>query len=59
MNKQFKELNDGEVFKFNSNEFKKIKLVKVSCCRSYNAESSANADQKIFVKPDQQVEVND
>jgi hypothetical protein len=59
MNKQFKELNDGEVFKFNGNEFKKIKLVMVSCCRSYNAESNANADQKIFVKPDEQVEVND
>lgn len=59
MNKSFKELEDGAVFKFKDNEFKKIPVVKVSCCRSYNSESTSNANQRIFVKPDEQVEIND
>lgn len=59
MIKAFKDLNDGETFKFKDNEFKKIKTIKVSCCRSYNAEAASNANQKIFVKPDEQVEIND
>jgi hypothetical protein len=59
MNKEFKDLNDGEVFKFRNTEFTKIPLIRVSCCRNYNAQSTANADQKIFIKPEQEVEVND
>jgi hypothetical protein len=59
MNKQFKDLNDDEIFKFNGEEFKKITLIRVSCCRSYNAQSTDNADKKTFLKPDEQVEVND
>jgi hypothetical protein len=59
MNKTFKEINEGESFVFQNKEFKKIRNIKVSCCRSYNAESTSDASQKIFVKPDEQVETND
>lgn len=59
MNKQFKDLAEGETFKFKNGEFKKTKIIKVSCCKSYNAELASDANQKIFVKPEEQVEVND
>jgi DNA polymerase III epsilon subunit-like protein len=38
MNKTFKEIQEGESFVFQNKEFKKTKVIKVSCCRSYNAE---------------------
>lgn len=57
--KQFKDVSDGEVFKTNNIEYKKIPQVRVSCCRSLNAESIADANQKIFVQPTTEVEVND
>lgn len=59
MIKQFKDVVDGEVFKMNDLEYKKIPAVKVSCCRSLNAESTTNANDKIFVQPLSEVEVND
>jgi hypothetical protein len=59
MKKPFKDLENNSTFKVNGTDFKKIPLLRVSCCRSYNAESVSNADQKIFVKPEDEVEVND
>lgn len=59
MNKQFKDLADGEIFKHNSLEYKKIALVKVSCCRSINAEETTNANNRTFIQPLTEVEVND
>jgi hypothetical protein len=59
MKKQFKDLENNTTFKTNGFDFKKIPLLRVSCCRSYNAEAVNNADQKIFVKPEDEVEVND
>lgn len=59
MKKQFKEIVDGEQFTFNGLQFKKIAAVKISCCKSINAEESTNANNRIFVQPNQEVEVND
>lgn len=59
MNKQFKDINEGETFKYNNLEYKKITAVKVSCCRSINAEETANANNKTFIQPLVEVEVND
>ena len=59
MIKQFKDVAENEVFKFNNLEFKKIPAVKVSCCRSINDQETANANNRVFVQPTQEVEVND
>jgi hypothetical protein len=59
MIKAFKDLQKEESFLFHGKQFKKIENIKVSCCRSYNAQMIDDADQKIFVKPDEQVETND
>lgn len=59
MKKQFKDVADGETFTLDNKEYKKVAAIKVSCCRSLNAESTANASDKIFVQPLSEVEVND
>jgi hypothetical protein len=59
MTKQFKDLSDGQVFTLNGLQFKKTAVVKISCCRSINAEESTNANNRIFVNPNQEVEVDD
>lgn len=58
MNKQFKDLADGEIFKHNNLEYKKIAQVKISCCKSINAEEVANASNRAFIGPLVEVEVN-
>lgn len=58
MNKQFKDLADGEIFKHNNLEYKKIAQVKISCCKSINAEEAANAGNRTFIGPLVEVEVN-
>ena len=57
--KKFQDLADNDVFKSNGIEYKKIPMVKISCCRSINAEQVDNPTQRIFLKPDTEVEVND
>jgi hypothetical protein len=59
INKQFKDLNDGEIFTYNNIEYKKIAAVKVSCCRSINAEETQNSNAKLFIQPTIEVQVND
>lgn len=59
MNKKFEELSDGEIFKFNSIEYKKMPTVKISCCRAINAQQTDNNNQQTFIQPQQEVEVND
>lgn len=56
---QFKDVADNAVFKSNGIEYKKIPMVKISCCRSINAEQADNPAQRTFVRPDTEVEVND
>lgn len=59
MIKQFKDIENGQVFQINQAEYKKIEPVKISCCRSLNAESTTNANDRIFIQPLSEVEVND
>lgn len=57
--KEFKDLNDNDIFISNGSEYKKIPLVRVSCCKSYNAELVVDSNQRIFIQPSTQVEIND
>ena len=57
--KQFKDLNVDEQFTLNGVDYKKIQEKRVSCCRSINACSVANPEQKIQVKPLDEVVVSD
>ena len=59
MNKLFKDVVEGEVFKHSNLEYKKIAQVKISCCRSINAEETTNASNRTFIQPNIEVEVND
>jgi hypothetical protein len=56
---QFKDVAENTVFKSNGIEYKKIGTVKISCCRSINAEQVDNPAQRTFVPPNTEVEVND
>jgi len=57
--KQFKDLNIDDEFVLNGLSYKKIEEKRVSCCRSINACAVGNPDQKIQVKPLDEVSVND
>lgn len=59
MKKKFEELDHDQMFVKDGVEFKKIPLVKVSCCRSINAEQTGNTNNRIFINPGDEVEVND
>lgn len=58
LTKQFKDVAIDEQFTFNGLQYKKIKEVKVSCCRSINACLVSDAKSKIQVKPLDEVTVN-
>lgn len=58
MNKEFKELAEGDTFTFNSIEYIKTATVKVSCCRSINAHTVGDEKNRTFLQPDTQVTVN-
>lgn len=56
-----KVLNDVPVnatFTVNGVEYKKINEVKISCCRSVNAEAVANSGNRTFFPGNTLVEVN-
>jgi hypothetical protein len=57
--KKFKELKDGELFTLNNTNYKKIKEVKISCCKRINAQASDNPSSRIKVDPETEVVVND
>lgn len=58
MNKNFSEILEGQRFTFNSKEYIKIPSVKVSCCKSFNAQAADNANEKIYVNAGSTVTVN-
>lgn len=58
MNKQFNELPNGSRFILNGNEYVKIQEVKVSCCKTINAQLVADGNNKIYVQPATQVVIN-
>lgn len=59
MNKQFKDLGVDSSFTMNGIEYTKINPVKISCCKSINAQEKNNTNNKTFVQPLVEVEVND
>lgn len=59
INKQFKDLAVNEQFIFNGSTYKKIEEVRVSCCRSINACLVDDENNKIQVKPLEEVSVNE
>jgi len=59
MNKQFKDLNVDSSFTMDGVEYTKINSVKISCCKSINAQEKNNPNNKIFVQPLVEVEAND
>lgn len=60
MNKLFSELNVGDQFKIQGSDttYRKIEAVKVSCCRSINAEDISNVANRTFLAPGTVVVIN-
>jgi len=58
MNKVFSELAIGDRFELNGNSYIKIQEVRVSCCRSINAQDANNPSSKTFVQATTTVTVN-
>ena len=59
MIQKFSEIADDTVFKINGMEYKKVPLVKISCCKSINAIQTDNQANRIFIQPTTEVEIND
>lgn len=59
MKKPFQDVQENQEFTYNGLQYTKIKSVKISCCRSINATAKDNANNRIYVQPNQEVEVND
>lgn len=53
------DIAEGSLFTKDGVEFKKLPTVKISCCRSINAEQVANTNNRVFINPTDEVEVND
>lgn len=49
--KLFSEISINQYFVHQNIEYKKIQPIKVSCCKSYNAEQKDNPSNKIFIQP--------
>ena len=58
MTKQFSELSVGERFTLNGVEYVKTQEVRVSCCRSINAQTIADSNNKTFIPHNTTVNVN-
>jgi len=60
MNKLFSELSVGQEFKVpgSNTTYRKIDTIKVSCCKSHNAEDTSNAVGKTFFAPGTSVIIN-
>lgn len=58
MNKTFGELAVGDRFVFNNQEYIKTNEVRVSCCRSINACSANDSNNKVYIQPSSLVTVN-
>lgn len=57
--KDFKDIEDGTVFKYNNTEYQKMAPVQVSCCTTLNAITTGEPKNKIMVRPLEKVEVNE
>lgn len=55
----FNEVQVGQTFTYNGNEYVKIENKKINCCRFTNAHLVGDENQKIGVKPIENVEVSE
>jgi hypothetical protein len=55
--KKFKDLQVGDLFYVGDVEYKKIKEVKVSCCKRINAHESADHLKRIKIDPETVVSI--
>lgn len=58
MNKNFTELSTGDRFTFNGREYVKMQELRISCCKTINAQSIENSNDRIYVQPNTVVVVN-
>lgn len=58
MNKTFGELSNGSRFTLNGTEYIKVEEVKVSCCRTVNAQLVSDSNNRIYVQSATVVVVN-
>lgn len=58
MNKAFSDLSNGTRFTLNGSEYVKVQEVRVSCCRSINAQLVSDPNNKTYVQPSTIVVVN-
>jgi hypothetical protein len=58
MQKKFSELKVGDKFILNGTEYQKIDTVRISCCSSINANSTANAAERKMISDDTVVVIN-
>ncbi len=58
MNKTFAELANGARFTLNGSQYIKVEEVRVSCCRSINAQLVSDPNNKTYVQPATVVVVN-
>lgn len=57
--KQFQDVQVNEEFTFNGVQYKKIDEVRVSCCRCINACLVSDPNNKVQIKPLDEVVVSD
>ena len=55
----FSQVAVGQTFTYKNSQYVKLETTKVSCCRFTNAHLVGNTNQKIGVKPVEQVEVSE
>lgn len=58
MEKQFSEVNVGDTFVVNGLTYTKTTEVRITCCKSVNAQLVADANNKTFFQPNTVVTVN-
>lgn len=56
---KFDDMADGSLFTVNGTQFEKVPLVKISCCKSINATQTSNTNNRIYIDPNSEIEVND
>lgn len=58
-NKPFQDVAISSEFTFNDKKYTKIANVRVSCCKSINAVAVDDSQNRIFVQPQQEVQVEE
>jgi hypothetical protein len=58
MEKEFNLVSVGEKFSVNGIEYVKIQEVRISCCKSVNAQASTNSSQRTFFPGNTIVTIN-